>query len=88
VEKLTRLLAFCKRTWTLQKKALDTAARPNNLKMSFGFQSIFLLNGGLRLSDPGTLTGIAAIIAALAALLAEVRKLLEVVLSALSKWRR
>ena len=38
--------------------------------------------------DPGTLTGIAAIIAALAALLAEVRKLLEVVLSALSKWRR
>jgi hypothetical protein len=56
------------------KKALDTAARPNNLKMSFGFQSIFLLNGGLRLSDPGTLAGIAAIIAALTCLLAELRK--------------
>jgi hypothetical protein len=64
-----RELGLCK------KRALDTAARPNNLKMSFGFQSIFLLNGGLRLSDPGTLGGIAAIIAALTALLAD-------------KWRR
>jgi hypothetical protein len=63
-----RELGLCK------KKALDTAARPNNLKMSFGFQSIFLLNGGLRLSDPGTLAGIAAIIAALTRLLAELRK--------------
>jgi hypothetical protein len=42
--------------------------------MSFGFQSIFLLNGGLRLSDPGTLAGIAAVIAALTGLLAELRK--------------
>jgi hypothetical protein len=53
-----------------KNKALDTADCTNNLKMYFGFRSIFLLNSGLRLSDPGTLAGIAAIFAALTGLLA------------------
>jgi hypothetical protein len=59
--------------WSLQKKALDTAARTDNLKMSFGFLKHFLLNGG-RFDRSGTLAEIAAVIVALTGLLAELRK--------------
>jgi hypothetical protein len=56
-----------------KKKALDTAARTDNLKMSFGFLKHFLLNGG-RFDRSGTLAEIAAVIVALTGLLAELRK--------------